>query len=31
MAGACCFPGGKVQPVRAADHSTPSTAVVMEE
>jgi len=25
------FPGGKVQPGRAADHSTPSNAAVMEE
>ena len=25
------FPGGKVQPGRAADHSPPSSAVVMEE
>jgi hypothetical protein len=25
------FPGGKVRPVRAADHSPPSSAVVMEE
>jgi hypothetical protein len=25
------FPGGKVRPGRAADHSTPSSAVVMEE
>ena len=25
------FPGGKVRPERAADHSLPSTAVVMEE
>ena len=25
------FPGGKVRPGRAADHSLPSSAVVMEE
>ena len=25
------FPGGKVRPGRAADHSPPSSAVVMEE
>jgi len=25
------FPGGKVQPGRAADHSPPSSAAVMEE
>ena len=25
------FPGGKVRPGRAADHSTPSSAAVMEE
>jgi len=25
------FPGGKVRPVRAADHSPPSSAAVMEE
>ena len=25
------FPGGKVRPGRAADHSSPSSAVVMEE
>jgi len=25
------FPGGKVRPGRAADHSPPSTAAVMEE
>jgi len=25
------FPGGKVQPGRADDHSPPSSAVVMEE
>ena len=25
------FPGGKVQPGRAADHSSPSSAMVMEE
>ena len=25
------FPGGKVRPERAADHSPPSSAVVMEE
>jgi len=25
------FPGGKVQPARAADHSPPSSAAVMEE
>ena len=25
------FPGGKVRPGRAADHSTPSSAVIMEE
>ena len=25
------FPGGKVQPRRAADHSPPSSAAVMEE
>jgi len=26
-----CLPGGKVRPGRAADHSPPSSAVVMEE
>ena len=25
------FPGGKVRPARAADHSPPSSAVVLEE
>jgi len=25
------FPGGEVRPVHAADHSTPSSAAVMEE
>ena len=25
------FPGGKVQPGRAADHSPPSSAAIMEE
>ena len=25
------FPGGKVRPVRAAEHSPPSSAAVMEE
>ena len=25
------FPGGKIQPGRAADHSPPSSAAVMEE
>jgi len=25
------FPGGKMQPGRAADHSPPSSAAVMEE
>jgi len=26
-----CLPGGKVRPGRAADHSPPSSAAVMEE
>jgi hypothetical protein len=29
--GTGSFPGGKVRPERAADHSPPSSAVVMEE
>ena len=29
--GYCVFPGGKVRPGRAADHSPPSTAAVIEE
>ena len=29
--GTDCFPGGKVRPGRAADHSPPSSAAVMEE
>ena len=29
--GTGSFPGGKVQPGRAADHSPPSSAAVMEE
>jgi len=27
----CSFPGGKVRPGRAADHSPPASAAVMEE
>jgi len=29
--GYLVFPGGKVRPGRAAEHSPPSTAAVMEE
>jgi len=29
--GTASFPGGKVRPGRAADHSPPSSAAVMEE
>ena len=29
--GTVSFPGGKVRPGRAADHSPPSSAAVMEE
>ena len=29
--GTGSFPGGKVRPGRAADHSSPSSAAVMEE
>ena len=31
MYGYRVFPGGEVPPGRAADHSPPSSAVVMEE
>jgi hypothetical protein len=31
MSGTVYFPGGKVQLGRAADHSPPSSAAVMEE
>jgi len=29
--GTGCFPGGKVRPGRAADHSSSSSAAVMED